>query len=75
MEEEKERIGHREYIDALFFTHSVPLEGFQRDDSNYTLKNHKKKIVINSKLTPNKTPNQDLSNCIECVENKVLMSP
>jgi hypothetical protein len=29
MEEEKERIGHREYIDALFFTHSVPLEGFQ----------------------------------------------
>jgi hypothetical protein len=44
MKEEKEIIGHRGYTEAPFFTYSVPLEGFRRDDSNYTLKDHKKRL-------------------------------
>jgi hypothetical protein len=44
MKEEKEIICHQGYTEALFFRHSVPLEGFRRDDSNYTLKDHKKRL-------------------------------
>lgn len=43
-----ERIVQRGYTKVLFFTHSILLKGSRRDDSNYTLKDHKK-IVINPK--------------------------
>jgi len=49
---------HWEHIEIFFSTYSVLLERSQSNDSNYISGKTSNEIVINSKLTSNKTSNK-----------------